>query len=343
MRHQLGAAVAVGVVASLVYVGGAVTNPDVSPERAPVATQVRVMTWNVCGESGACRNVDKPDQKAAQVANLALNEKADAVLLQEVCGDDAKNDSRYDPKKTAPKSLVTLLGEKLGDGWRIAFTPYIRPAEDRFGSSPAPSPSAGLVNYPLYWNPPTTSEFRCRGGYNVGVLGVAIAVRGTFGEREEYELPSPRLALWLKVLCVRRTTDTPVRFCTSHHTPFDHDLDPRKGFSYRAAQVQRLGELIGGRGDTVFGGDFNSRPPDDPDNGNDDAILAPLYAAYRECEQGFGSQRKGTGTMWDGTQRTTRKYDYLFSKESYTTCKVVTTQVEWSDHLPVVGTVSVTV
>ncbi|MEU4559396.1 endonuclease/exonuclease/phosphatase family protein [Actinoplanes sp. NPDC023936] len=353
MRHQVGAAVAVAVVASLVYAGTTAARPagrDDSPDRTPAGTattDVRVMTWNVCGESGTCRAKSDPGRQATQIAELARGANTDAVLLQEVCGDEAKNDSRYDSGKTASKSLVTLVQERLGGDWRIAFTPYLRPAEDRFGTTAPSGPGATAEYPPRYVNPRATSEFRCRGAGLAGVQGLAVAVRGTIGERAEYELPSPDTGLWLKVLCARRATGTPVRFCTSHFTPQSQDVDRRAGFSYRAEQVQRLRELIGGGADTVFGGDFNSRPPDDPSNTADKAILAPLYAGYRECEQGHGGARRGTGTMWANdqpTKRTDRKYDYLFGAASFTSCEVLsaTALATWSDHLPLVGTVPVT-
>ncbi|MFD7320826.1 endonuclease/exonuclease/phosphatase family protein [Streptomyces sp. NPDC059875] len=378
VRRQVGAALAVLGVASLVYAGAVVKDSageETKRRQTTGATTstMRVLDWNVCGESGGCPSAGKTDQQvllAEQIKNLAVNKNAEAVFLQEVCGDDDKNDRADDPAKTADKSLVTHLGEKLGTGWSIAFLPYTRPAESRFGTStpfapyPAPIPTSGSTAYPPrsdstppYTNPPTTADFRCRGPERIGVQGIAIAVKGTFGEREEFELHSPAPALWLKALCVRRTSGgTPARLCTSHLTPKADDRDHRAGFSYRAEQVQRLVEIIGDGQDTIFGGDFNSRPPDDSASGADSGILAPLYAKYRECEQGSGTVRKGSGTMWSEPSkgpdpsaspvitRTDRKYDYLFSKSSFTSCEVLSNAElkAWSDHLPVVGTATVT-
>ncbi|MFI1812465.1 endonuclease/exonuclease/phosphatase family protein [Streptomyces sp. NPDC020422] len=352
IRRGLGSALAVVAVAGLVYAGAAVRDSagqDGPREQGTGATtsSVKVLTWNVCGESGSCRAQNQPDLQATNIANLAVGKNADAVFLQEVCGDDVKNDKNHDGGKTAEKSLVTLLGEKL-PGWTIAFLPYTRPAESRFGSTVQAAPSATAAYPPRYPAPQATSDFRCRGPQLIGVQGIAVAVKGTFGQREEFELHSPKAGLFLKALCVRRTSGTPVRLCTSHLTPKGEDHDARAGFSYRAEQVQRLGEIVGDGHDTVFGGDFNSRPPDDPKSSEDSGVLAPLYARYRECEQGTGgTARKGSGTMWDDTDtdlRTDRKYDYLFTQSSFGSCEVLADPAlsTVSDHLPVVGTATVT-
>ncbi|WP_395360959.1 endonuclease/exonuclease/phosphatase family protein [Streptomyces sp. YH02] len=380
VRRQLGAAAAVVAVASLVYAGGVVRDgateaPERKREQTAAATTaaVRLLDWNVCGEAGSCPSstlAGKPapevqqEQLAARVADLVTKKNAEAVFLQEVCGDDAKNDRTYDSKQT-DKSLLTWVGDKLNAGktgadrWDIAFVPYTRPAENRFGTevpvAAYPTASKPTVNPeypPRYANPAATSDFRCRGPYKVGVQGMAIAVKGTLAadKREEYELDSPDAGLWLKVLCVTRATGAQVRLCTSHLTPKAEDRDHRATYSHRAAQVQRLTEIVGDGADTVFGGDFNSRPPADNDSIDKDT-LAPLYTRYRECEQlTSGTAYKGSGTMWDYTNpqspvRSTRKYDYLFSKGSFSACEVVTDPALalWSDHLPVVGTVQVTV
>ncbi|WP_333768342.1 endonuclease/exonuclease/phosphatase family protein [Streptomyces sp. IBSBF 2435] len=358
IRRRLGAVLAAVAAAALVCTGAVVHSAASGESRGERAARgvsagattssVRVLTWNICGESGSCPARNQPDQLMTQVANLAVSRTADAVFLQEVCGNDTENDHAVDSGKTAVKSEVTLLGEKLGSGWTVAFVPYGRPAEDRFGST-MPGAGGTTVEYPpRYANPSATSDFRCRGAELVGVQGIAIAVKGTFGGREEFDLHSPKAGLFLRALCVRRTTGTPVRLCTSHLTPKGEDYDPRAGFSYRAEQVQRLGEIVGDGHDTVFGGDFNTRPPDDPGSGTDSGILAPLYASYHECEQGpSGTARKGSGTMWDSASppvRADRKYDYLFSKAAFTACQVQTdtSLSAWSDHLPMLATASVT-
>ena len=357
-RRQLSVVGAALAAAALVYVGSAVHSVGSGESRGEDAARgvsasattssVHVLTWNICGESGSCPARNQPDELAAEVASLAVSRSADAVFLQEVCGNDAENDAAVDGSKTATKSEVTLLGEKLGSGWNIAFVPYTRPAENRFGSTMPGEGGTTVVYPPRYESPSATSDFRCRGPELVGVQGIAIAVKGTFGEREEFDLQSPTAGLFLRALCVRRTSGAPVRFCTSHLTPQGEDYDSRAGFSYRAGQVQRLGEIVGAGHDTVFGGDFNTRPPDDPSSGTDSGILAPLYASYHECEQGTsGTARKGSGTMWQTTNppvRADRKYDYLFSKDAFTSCQVQSDSAlsAWSDHLPMLGTASVT-
>lgn len=383
VRRQLGAAAAVVAVASLVYAGGVVRDSTTeAPEQSAAGTTatIRVLDWNICGEAGGCPSssvAGKPapevqqEELAARVAELVTKKNAEAVFLQEVCGDDAKNDRSYDTKQ-ADKSLVTWVGEKLNAGktgadrWDVAFVPYTRPAENRFATevpvAPYPTASKPTKNPeypPRYGNPSTTSDFRCRGPYKVGVQGMAIAVKGSLAadKREEYELDSPDAGLWLKVLCVTRATGAQVRLCTSHLTPKDEDRDHREGYRYRGEQVQRLTEIVGDGADTVFGGDFNARPPADNDaiDGN---VLAPLYSRYRECEQeASGTVAQGSGTMWNyptptasgaptpPPYRSDRKYDYLFSKGSFTSCEVVadTALIPWSDHLPVVGEAQVTV
>ncbi|MEU8759377.1 endonuclease/exonuclease/phosphatase family protein [Streptomyces sp. NPDC048659] len=351
IRRGIGSALAVAAVAGLVYTGAVVRDSaGPAPREESVAattSTVKVLTWNVCGESGGCRAQNQPDTQAARIAGLATAKGADAVFLQEVCGNDAENDKAHDPNKTADKSLVTLLGEKL-PGWSVAFLPYTRPAESRFGTEVPVAPGATVPYPPRYPAAQATSDFRCRGKDLIGVQGIAVAVKGTFGERQDYEFHSPKPGLFVKALCVRRTSGTPVRLCTGHLTPKGEDQDPRAGFSYRAEQVLRFGELVGDGHDTVFGGDFNSRPPDDTKSPEDSTVLAPLYAKYRECEQGAsGTARKGSGTMWDDVaqdQRTDRKYDYLFTKSSFGSCEVLTDPAlaALSDHLPVIGTATVT-
>lgn len=357
-RRQLMSVLAASAAAALVWVGSAVQSAAPGESRgdkpvhgvsaAATTTGEHVLTWNICGESGTCPARNTPEELVTEVAALAVSHSADAVFLQEVCGNDAENDASYDSLKTVPKSEVTWLAEKLGSGWSVAFVPYIQPAEARYGSA-LPGPNGTTVTYPpRYANPSTTSDFRCRGEKLIGVQGVAIAVKGGFGEREEFDLQSPDAGLFLRALCVRRTSGAPVRFCTSHLTPQGEDYDPRAGFSYRAAQFQRLHEIVGDGQGTVFGGDFNTAPPDSTGGGGDSSILAPLYASYHECEQGpSGTARSGTGTMWsEGTPhvRTSRKNDYLFSKGAFSACQVLsdTALSAWSDHLPMVGTASVT-
>ncbi|MFF8278526.1 endonuclease/exonuclease/phosphatase family protein [Streptomyces lateritius] len=365
-RHQLGAAAAVVAVAALAYIGVIRPGSD-SAERSPQPTvgattaTVRVMTWNICGEAGDCYAQTNPAGQAKAVADLARTKSLDAVFLQEICGEEYKNDKSYDANKSEDAdSLLTHVEQQLdalGADWNLAFLPYDRLAQDRWGASITVKPSV-TREYPVrkHNNAPATSNFRCRGSLIPGVQGMTIAVKGTFGDPYEYELPSPQAGISLKALCVRRTSHTPVRFCTTHLTPPGEDLDARAGFSYRVAQIQRLTEITGTGTDTVFGGDLNNRPPGDSAAGSEASNLVPLYTAYRECQQLGTTARKGSPTKWSRSaqadpaggpltwvyKRESQQYDYLFAKNSFASCEVVTSTQEWSDHLPVVGTVSVT-
>lgn len=109
----------------------------------------------------------------------------------------------------------------------------------------------------------------------------------------------------------------------------------------RDEQYTQIKAIVNGFPRVVFGGDFNSRPPDNPYRTGAAACLADLYSTgpgtpgYQECDQ-TGKARTGRATY----DLSTAKLDYIFSSEPRRWCTV--TDTLFSDHHVVIESVDVT-
>ncbi|TDT35204.1 hypothetical protein EV562_109144 [Streptomyces sp. BK208] len=309
----------------LVYLGEENAS-DQGPRPAPAApatsADFRVMTWNVCANhNGDCLNhrVDGAalgSQIAARLGSGAGQYRA--VFLQELCESHAK-------------AIERALEEATSSGWDVRFAPI---KFDVDGSSVkaartcdnAGSESAGWTD---------------RGSY-----GIALAVPDSNVWYTSYDLPSPKNRTigdtWVRMeqrtaLCAVLPAQA-LQFCTAHFSAgvAQDDADGTK----RREQAAMLQDIVhsytpaGYR--TVYGGDFNSVPPDSasPDTPKDVVTLA--YAADRECDEGRSADRirDGRATKPLGTRNI--KIDYLFAPSDATVLSCdVTADAGRSDHYPI--------
>lgn len=186
----------------------------------PAANEIRVVSWNICGEAGGVRGQagycpyrDQPAAKMDEVKKAVDERRANVVMLQEVCGG-------------APGSHMALLQERLGSEWSIRHAVGARP----------------------------DGRTDCRAGLT-GELGVLLAVKGTVSDSwSANTLPAdpgnPADKQTLAALCVavEGWSTTP---CTTHIIPGDG--------SRAAAQVKNVKAFLDAHapGGVVLGGDFN--------------------------------------------------------------------------------------
>lgn len=184
---------------------------------ATAQNEIRVVSWNICGEAGSPRGVagfcpyrNEPTVKMDEVKKVVDERRANVVMLQEVCGG-------------APGSHMALLQERLGSEWSIRHAKGARP----------------------------DGRTDCRGGLT-GELGILLAVKGTVtGSWSENTLPaSPEDSQTLPALCVavEGWSTTP---CTTHVIPGQAS---RAAEQIKNVKAFLDAHAPGG---TVLGGDFN--------------------------------------------------------------------------------------
>ncbi|MER5484536.1 FG-GAP-like repeat-containing protein [Streptomyces sp. NPDC002812] len=184
---------------------------------APVQNEIRVVSWNICGEAGGnrgeagyCPYRNEPAVKIAEIKKVVDERQANVVMLQEVCGG-------------APDSHMALLQEKLGAAWSIRHATGAR----------------------------ADGSTECRNGLT-GELGILVAVKGTVtGSWAENTLPdSPKDQRTLQALCVAVAgwSTTP---CTTHIIA---DQASRAALQIKNVKAFVDAHAPGG---VVLGGDFN--------------------------------------------------------------------------------------
>ncbi|MCY0929226.1 FG-GAP-like repeat-containing protein [Streptomyces sp. H27-H1] len=183
----------------------------------PAQSEIRVVSWNICGEAGGsrggvgyCPYRDEPVAKIDEVKKAVDERRANVVMLQEVCGG-------------APGSHMALLQERLGSEWSIRHAKGARP----------------------------DGRTDCRAGL-AGELGILLAVKGTVtASWAENTLPdSPADDQTLAALCVvvEGWSTTP---CTTHIIPGDAS---RAAEQIKNVKTFVDAHAPGG---SVLGGDFN--------------------------------------------------------------------------------------
>jgi endonuclease/exonuclease/phosphatase family metal-dependent hydrolase len=192
---------------------------------------------------------------------------------------------------------IESVRETLGRSWSLSFRPYTW--RDDNGSS---------------------STVRCD-GQGQGAAGFAILSAHPLSSVREVPSRQPAVGLRRGILCATVAAHG-VRVCNAHLSMSGSDrAHPR--WEYRDNQLKALMTAVPERR-TVFGGDFNLRPPGDRTPVSW-VWPAGAYRTHRECDQRSGSDRSGRPTHDSG-----HKLDYLFTGLRTTSCSVRDTGV--SDH-----------
>ncbi|MFV0133071.1 endonuclease/exonuclease/phosphatase family protein [Streptomyces sp. HMX87] len=192
---------------------------------------------------------------------------------------------------------VESARKALGSSWRLSFRPYAwRDADGR------------------------SRTVRCDGPGR-GAAGLAILSSHPLSAVRVVPSPQPVEGLRRGILCATVAAHG-VRVCNAHLSMPDSDR-ARPGREYRDDQLSALLAAVPERR-TVFGGDFNLRPPTAGGTGGRLWPAAP-YRIHRECDQASRTDRSGRPTHESG-----HKLDYLFTGLRTTDCAVHDTGV--SDH-----------
>ncbi|MFJ6793689.1 endonuclease/exonuclease/phosphatase family protein [Streptomyces sp. NPDC091268] len=305
------------VLATLVALGGlgvsalavAATQPSSSAggeDAMPYAIDVfprtlQVMSWNMCGPQRAAYHCE---------GTGTPEEKTDVVTAQVATG-------RVEVAllQEVCENDLALLMSKLGPGWSKTFEGYQWLNDDG-----------------------TKTNTRC--GEDTGRadrVGTAIVVKGQVSEARSYPTTQPAAGQQTPFHCTTASA-WGVRVCTVHATrvganPNDPTADSR------GAQFAEIKSVVDTFPRTVFGGDFNSRSPDDPKNTAAAVWPAGLYSTgpgtpgYQECDQ-TGASRTGRPTHTSGA-----KIDYIFSDQTRNWC--IVTPTTKSDHSVLVESLDV--
>ncbi|GAA1374039.1 endonuclease/exonuclease/phosphatase family protein [Streptomyces beijiangensis] len=185
----------------------------------------------------------------------------------------------------------------LGHGWSSVLRPYVN--ADKNGKR---------------------STMACTVG-NRGTAGFGILASTALSRVSEVSSPEPTVGMQRGIICASVAAQN-LRVCNAHLTLPGSDLaHPHR--EYRADELKILVKAAAGDR-TVFGGDFNSTPPDPGDPGS---WIWPqeTYSRYRECDQKDKNSRSGRTT-----HKTGHKLDYLFTALPRTGCTVRNTGA--SDH-----------
>ncbi|MFD6889502.1 FG-GAP-like repeat-containing protein [Streptomyces sp. NPDC059957] len=354
-RAATGLMAAAAAAASLLTAGPAQAEEAVPP---PAAGQLRVISWNICGEAGGtrgdvnspgyCPKRNEPALKMKAVAALATKQQADVVMLQEACGSRDKSPVE-DPGQTHEEVLEAEL-----PGWTIVHAVGDRGKD-----------GTGAV------------QTSCRGTALAGHLGVLIAVKGAVPDTvvQSFETAPATLtatdftsvphavtptsgeitALSGRIqpaLCVRKE-GWPDKICTTHLLAGkETEAGKRTPESVvRGMQAQAIRSKLGaefGAG-LILGGDLNARETD--------LSLAPLagsLARYTNDEFTHMGWEKPTAVAGPG-KAAPHRYDHVLTgkRNHFTSIEVdhslmdltdpYSVPVEpagvFSDHAPVITTV----
>ncbi|MEU4832255.1 endonuclease/exonuclease/phosphatase family protein [Streptosporangium sp. NPDC023615] len=263
-----------------------------------------VMSWNVCaGTNPACRFY-RGDMRevAVEIGRYATGQviRPDVILLQEFCSGGTA-------------VLESVLERATGRAWTVRSS--VLTLKDGSPKTCAPD-----------------RQGRSRGG-----IAVAVAVAGDTATFRAHALTSPPWYARRMALCaaipVRR-----VNVCGTHLSSGLSYDDSRPGAPFRRKQVGELLAAVAKPGHrAVFGGDLNLPPPDSRQGtAAKRRILAPVYAAYAECDQKGG--RDGRWTERHAREAggvVKRKLDYLFAPRGSVKRCHVAQGAGSSDHKPV--------
>ncbi|MEV6955546.1 endonuclease/exonuclease/phosphatase family protein [Streptomyces sp. NPDC051183] len=262
---------------------------------------LQVMSWNMCGPQRSTYNCD---------GTGTPSEKTDVVTSQV-----AVNRVEAVLLQEVCEDDLTLLMSKLGPGWSSTFE-----------------------TYQWLFNDGTRKNSRC--GEDTGRadrLGTAIVAKGQMNDARPYPTTQPTAGQQTPFHCAT-AAKWDVRLCTVHATRVGANPNDPKADS-RGQQFAEIKAIVDTFPRTVFGGDFNSRSPDDPKNTAPAVWPAGLYSTgpgtpgYLECDQN-GTSRTGRPTF--GAEV---KIDYIFSNQARNWCTV--TPTDKSDHRILIESVTV--
>ncbi|MFG3047637.1 endonuclease/exonuclease/phosphatase family protein [Streptomyces sp. NPDC048241] len=288
------------------------------PEPAgQTASTLDVMSWNVCANNNDdCGWSDDRAGYAELTEEIRTRlRNPDVIFFQEFCEKHAKR-------------VEWLLEKETPIDWDVRFAPL------HHATSGGP-----LVQKQCAMGPKPDSADR-------GAFGVAVAVpdENTWYQRHDLTSPAADQHEQRSALCAALPSRA-VMVCNAHFTAGGKDFGDPNG-SIRTTQAKELRDIArnyerqGYR--VIFGGDFNSVPPDfKTEKDGPTTILTDTYAAYRECDEGSikGSPRDGEVTKPLGNREI--KIDYIFAPDAaeFTSC-TVTRDTGKSDHYPLYGTVT---
>ncbi|MFJ8013100.1 FG-GAP-like repeat-containing protein [Streptomyces sp. NPDC096339] len=268
-RGATGFVVAMAAAASLLSAGAAQAD-EVVPS-PPKADELRVISWNICGEAGGergnkdrpgyCPHRNEPALKMKAIADLAKKQQADVVMLQEACG------YTQQPSSGVRELSHQWLLEAELPGWTIVHAVGDRGARDENGN--------------LLTDCRTSKTAPALGGD----LGVLLAVKGavpreafqsfgtapaTLGAEDFASLPAAKQPTAAKIaslsglkrpaLCVRKE-GWPDKICTAHLLAGSEGTPESVVRGMQAQEIRtRLGAEFGSG--LVMGGDFNARETD---------------------------------------------------------------------------------
>lgn len=192
---------------------------------------------------------------------------------------------------------IESVRKALGRSWSLSFRPYTW--RDRTGHD---------------------RTVGCD-GRGQGAAGFAILSAHPLSSVRVVSSPQPAVGLQRGILCATVAAHG-VRVCNAHLSMSGSDR-AHPGREYRDDQLKALMAAVPERR-TVFGGDFNLRPPGDRTPAGW-AWPGGAYRNYRECDQATASDRSGRPTHDSG-----HKIDYLFTGLPTTMCSVRDTGL--SDH-----------
>ncbi|MFD9355067.1 endonuclease/exonuclease/phosphatase family protein [Streptomyces sp. NPDC060031] len=294
-----------GAGAAALAVAQPTTATTGGPEAMPYAVEdfphdLQVMSWNMCG----------PQRATWHCEGTGSPEDKVGVVTDQV----RKNRVEAALLQEVCENDLTLLMDRLGAGWSKSFEPY-------------------------QWSQNGT-KWNSRCGEDTGRadrIGTAIVVKGQLADARQYPTTQPPTGQQSPFQCATASS-WGVRLCSVHAARVGANPDLPKE-DYRDEQFAEIKAVVGTFPRTVFGGDFNSLSPDDPNNTAAAVWPAGLYSTgpgtpgYQECDQS-GTSRTGRPTHNFGG-----KIDYLFSSETRRWCNVSPTP--YSDHRVLVESLSV--
>ncbi|MFF5444226.1 endonuclease/exonuclease/phosphatase family protein [Streptomyces sp. NPDC012888] len=196
---------------------------------------------------------------------------------------------------------LRATAKRMGPDWHSTFEPYIQAA------------TSGERN-----------PVRCE-GQGSGEAGIGLLAASPLENVQVIDVQQPATGIQRAFMCA----DLPalaIRACNAHVMLPANAARPEQ--EMRGSQLRTLVEASDKR--TVFGGDFNSKPPVDRST----AWIWPAeaYTVYQECDQ-LGEKRTGRPTHKGGV-----KLDYLFTAMPRLGCD--TFETRYSDHQPLVMQIS---
>ncbi|MEU4269431.1 FG-GAP-like repeat-containing protein [Streptomyces sp. NPDC026092] len=301
------------------------TAPQTVADEAPVPpkTELRVISWNICGEAGGARGTEgycarrnEPAAKSKAIASLTRQHQADVLLLQEACG---YGDGTVSGDQSR-SHLATLESELGPEGWYFTFAKGNREGEDEN----------------------VAGNGRCRGSDFGGDLGVILGVKGTLKDTQRFDT-LPDVPRKLSAVC-GRLEGWPDKLCSTH-------LLPGGGTAIETAREGQAKEIVKQLNadlpaGVVVAGDLNAAETS--------ASLKPFFDAglYRSASTEYTRQGWAPGVA--APAPSTSRIDHVFTskRNRFTSIEVAHDLMDrtknvpnsqpngWSDHAPVIATLA---